>query len=543
MMADPSLPLSVSAEVDHHRVPPGPATLWVVVTLQAGPLPVESKRPRLVSVLALDVSGSMRGEPLEQVIRSAHRIVELLSDDDMLGVVTFSTRASVVSPVAKLDAEARRTLKHRIGRLVPEDRTNIEDALRVARASLPTMAEGERQGIVLLSDGEPNVGASTAEDLEAITRSIRGPAVVASLGYGTRHDEKILNAVASGGAGAYRFIADPMTCQLELSQAIGAQADVAVEGIEAVVTPSPGVEVLRVLGAPSPRYGAEGLVVPLPDLTADARRSFALEVRVTLDERGASGRLVSLAVRHRRAGERAPLEASASAAVDVGAGAPRRSVAATACLLLLRADEARERARSLADRGQFDGAAAVLRGLMGEIAGAPGFVQADGSALAEAFEQLLDEATAFERRPAAEQYRTFKMSMVARSLAVDGGVASSKSVGALSKRFTLMTAGLFPEAYLVVELGPRPGARHRLAAQNTLGRTQSADIVVPSDQISRRHADVFALEGEFWIADLGSTNMTKVNRVPLGTKSHLLKNGDKISIGDVLLSYVEAPRA
>jgi Ca-activated chloride channel family protein len=541
-MADSPLPLTVSAEPDHLRVPPGLATVWVVVTLQAGPMPVESRRPRLVSVLSLDVSGSMRGEPLEHVVRSAQRIVDLLADDDMLGLVTFSTRASVVAPVVKLDAEARRTLKHRIGRLVPEDRTNIEDALRVARAALPPAQEGERHGIVLLSDGEPNVGASTAEELEAIARAIRGNAVVASLGYGTRHDEKVLAGVATGGGGAYRFIPDPMTCQLELTQAVGAQADVAVEGVEAVVTPETGVEVLRVLGAPAPRYGAEGLVVPLPDLTADARRSFALEVRVTLDERNASGRLLALVVRHRRAGERAPLEVGETVSVDVGKGEARRSEAATATLLLLRADEARDRARGLADRGQFDGAAAVLRGLMAEIVAAPGFVQADGSALAEAYEQLLDEAGAFERRPGAEQYRTFKMSMVARSVAVDGGVASSKSMGALSKHFTMVTAGLFPEAYLVVDIGPQPGTRHRLGAQNTLGRTRSADVFVPSGQISRRHADVFALEGEFWIADLGSTNVTHVNGVSLGTKPHVLRNGDKVSIGDVLLTYVEAPR-
>ncbi|HTJ81011.1 MAG TPA: FHA domain-containing protein [Polyangiaceae bacterium] len=534
--------LRVTADADHLRLPPGDARLAVVVGLEAGPAPVEATRPRLVSVLALDVSGSMRGEPLEQVIRSASRIVDMLADDDEVGLVTFSTRASVVAPVARLDADTRRALKHRIGRLVSDDRTNIEDGLRVARGLLRAPAEGERHGIVLLSDGEPNVGASTAEELEALARSIRGHAVVSSLGYGLRHSESVLLGVANGGGGAYRFIPDPKTCQLELSQAVGAQADVAVEGIEIVVVPEPGVEVLRVVGAPSPRYGADGMVLSLPDLEALAKRAFAVEIACRLDERLASGRLVTFKVTYRKAGERASRELVATAGIDVGAGEPKLAPDVTSTLLLLRADEARDRARSLADRGQFDAAAATLRALLAEIAAVPGFVQASGSPLAEAYEQLLDEATAFERRPAAEQYQTFKMSMAARSLSKDAGVASSRVVGHVSKRMTMMTAGLFPEAYLVVSNGPAQGQRYRLAAQNTIGRTGSADIVVPSHQVSRRHADVFALEGEFWIADLGSTNATCVNGRPLGSKPHKLESGDRLRVGEVELVYVEAGR-
>jgi len=535
--------LRVTADADHARLPPGDATLAIVVSLHAGPLPVESTRPRLCTVLALDVSGSMRGEPLDQVIRSASRIVDMLSDDDEIGLVTFSTRASVVSPLEKLGANARRALKQRISRLVSDDRTNIEDGLRAARSLFSAAAEGERHGIVLLSDGEPNVGASTAHELETLTRSLRGHTVISSLGYGIRHSEQVLLGVANGGGGAYRFVPDPTTCQLELSQAVGAQADVAVEGVEVLVTPEAGVEILRVIGAPSPRYGADGLVLTLPDLEANARRMFAVIVKGKLDERLASGKLVTFSVHYRKAGERAARALAVTASVDVGLGEPRRALDVAMRLLLLNADEARDRARALADRGQFDAAATTLRNLLAEIAALPNFVQADGSELAEAYEQLLDEAAAFERKPGAEQYQTFKMSMAARSISKDSGVASSRTAGFVSKRMTMMTAGLFPEAYLVVTGGAANGQRFRLGAQNTIGRTGSADIVVPSGQVSRRHADVFALEGEFWIADLGSTNTTCVNGRPLAAKPHLLKNGDRVRVGEVELTYVEAARS
>lgn len=535
MPAPPALTLTV--EADHVRLPPGPANPWLLVTLTAGDAPAEGRRQSLVTVLALDVSASMAGPPLEQVVRSVDRILDLLAPDDRLGVVAFSTSATVVAPALAIDPAHKRAVRSRIARLRADERTNVEDGLRVARSLLPQPTVGERHAIVLLSDGEPNVGLCIADELGQLARSIRPAAVVSTLGYGTRHDDRVLGALAEGGGGTYRFIPDPTTCQLELAQAVGAQGDIAVEGVEITVAPAPGIQVLRVVGAPSPRFGSDGLVITLPDIPAGATRTFAIVLDASLDAARMSGVLGTLAVRYRRAGRSEILALEQSATVDIAAGDPVRSPSATARALVLRADEVRAHARSLADRGQFAGAAATIRELMQEITAAPGYVGADGSQLSEAYEQLLDEAMAYERRPNAEAYRTFKMSTSPRTFSADGLVASSRALGQTSIRYVTASAGLFPEAYLVVIGGSLAGQRHRLAPQNTIGRTSSADIPVPSHQVSRRHADVFALEGEFWIADLGSTNPTLVNGKKLGEKPHQLRAGDRVQVGDVVFSY------
>jgi Ca-activated chloride channel family protein len=228
--------------------------------------------------------------------------------------------------------------------------------------------------------------------------------------------------------------------------------------------------------------------------------------------------------------------------IDVAEGPPAIALAACATVLLLRADRARAEARALADRGQFEGAAALLRGLMREIEATPGSGE-EGTPLHEAREQLLDEAMAYERRPAAEVLASFKMSTAPKSLSAGDIGASSRAKGATALRFASATAGLFPEAYLVIAEGPRAGSEKRLGPQNTIGRTSSADIVVASELVSRRHADVFALEGEFWIADLGSTNVTSVNDKPLGAKPHRLEAGDRIRVGDVVLVYREVAKS
>src|SRR5690606_31727407 len=102
-------------------------------------------------------------------------------------------------------------------------------------------------------------------------------------------------------------------------------------------------------------------------------------------------------------------------------------------VLLVRADRAREEARALADRGEWAAAGATLRALLEAVAACPGYVAGDGSPLAEAYELLVDEATAMERRPALEEYAAFRKGAVASRLATSGpesarmrGEASSK---------------------------------------------------------------------------------------------------------------------
>ncbi len=533
-----SEPLSLRVLPTFPRVPPGPSRLWVVVELLAGDLPAETERPNLSAVLALDVSGSMAGPPLEQVIRSVDRILDLLGDRDRVGVVAFSTRASTVAEPAALDAPHKRALRSRVARLRADDQTNIQGGLELA-ASLHAGApnEHERRVVVLLSDGQPNVGLSTRQALGELSKSIRPQAAVSTLGYGARHDEGVLLAIADQGGGCYRFIADPAMCQLELAQAVGAQADIAIEQLELTLRPRPGVEIASVLGATVPRFTNDGLLVAVPDIAARASRTLVIELRTELSAPRFGGSLFELTVRYRRAGEKAERRLEGDAAVDVVEGEPGASPEALAKFFLVRADRVRSEARDLADRGQFEGAAAHLRALMTEIAAAPGYQPADGSALSEAWEQLLDEAMAMERRPAQEALAGLKAHTAMKSLSYDGVVASSRPLGRLTQRFTGVLAGGVPEAYLVGLTGPSAGIRFRLLGQNTLGRTTSADVVLKSPQVSRRHADVFAVEGGFYLTDLGSTNVTRLNGTNLGRTPALLKQGDIITVGDSELRF------
>ncbi|MFT3709600.1 MAG: FHA domain-containing protein [Archangium sp.] len=74
-----------------------------------------------------------------------------------------------------------------------------------------------------------------------------------------------------------------------------------------------------------------------------------------------------------------------------------------------------------------------------------------------------------------------------------------------------------------------------------LGRTADNDIVIKDPSSSRSHARVYEEEGRHFVEDLKSANGTKLNGKPVKAPLEL-KNGDKVSIGDVVLEF-DAPSA
>lgn len=77
------------------------------------------------------------------------------------------------------------------------------------------------------------------------------------------------------------------------------------------------------------------------------------------------------------------------------------------------------------------------------------------------------------------------------------------------------------------------------AGVTTLGRGTDNDLVLESEDVSRYHARVERVGGEWRLLDLNSTNGTKVNGKTI--QSATLQPGDRIEIGTVQLEFVPQP--
>lgn len=69
-----------------------------------------------------------------------------------------------------------------------------------------------------------------------------------------------------------------------------------------------------------------------------------------------------------------------------------------------------------------------------------------------------------------------------------------------------------------------------------IGRSPECDISFDDANISRRHAEIRVVLGSHVIADLGSTNGTKVNGVPI-TIERTLRDGDIIALGSNTIRF------
>jgi pSer/pThr/pTyr-binding forkhead associated (FHA) protein len=91
---------------------------------------------------------------------------------------------------------------------------------------------------------------------------------------------------------------------------------------------------------------------------------------------------------------------------------------------------------------------------------------------------------------------------------------------------------------LRVVRGEGAGTQFRLSDRIIrAGRSDEADLILDDPAASRNHFEVKPWGGGFVLQDLGSTNGTEVNRVPV--MECRLSNGDIITVGETDVAFFE----
>jgi hypothetical protein len=96
------------------------------------------------------------------------------------------------------------------------------------------------------------------------------------------------------------------------------------------------------------------------------------------------------------------------------------------------------------------------------------------------------------------------------------------------------TIAVAPGALIEERSGGAP-VTHRLAMLTTIGRTPDNQIVIPSREVSRKHAEIVLGQAGYLLRDLGSPNGTFVNGQKVG--EHKLQEGDRITLAGVTFVF------
>jgi len=126
----------------------------VLLVLSLAGVQAVKKNDQLCVFFIVDVSDSVRGPQRAEALDYVKRAVKEMRGDDLAGVIVVGSEALMeLSPAHSLEID-------KIHSVVSPNRTDLAAALRLALAAFP---EGTLKKIVLLSDGNQNVGSAIDE--------------------------------------------------------------------------------------------------------------------------------------------------------------------------------------------------------------------------------------------------------------------------------------------------------------------------------------------------------------------------------------------
>ncbi|MCB8932957.1 MAG: VWA domain-containing protein [Fimbriimonadaceae bacterium] len=166
-------------------------------------------RTALNLCLVIDRSGSMEGPPLEYVKQACCHVVDLLSPNDILSIVTFEEVVDVLMPPQRVTN--KQPIKDGIQRLMAGNTTDLHGGIMLGAAQVAQVGEpGRSTRLVVFSDGDPTTGVKDFHALVSAAGDIKARGVtITFLGFGPDYNEELLASMAKKAGGNYYYIQSP----------------------------------------------------------------------------------------------------------------------------------------------------------------------------------------------------------------------------------------------------------------------------------------------------------------------------------------------
>ena len=290
--------LKISAELERklawHR---GQSVRHVVCELEAPKMVREEneQEARINLALVLDTSGSMHGEPLQTAKQTALAIAELLSEEDLLTVVTFDSFTEVVLQKVTMSDEGKDLARRQISGIQTRGMTNLSGGWFEGAKQLSEVMEEDQDYVhhlILLSDGRANEGLLDVDKLCEHVSEMRELGMSTScVGFSDSYEMRWLEKMAEAGGGRLHDAEHPQEIAEVLMGELGEVRQTVLEDVRVSLSGPEGVRVELL-----ERYGtmpkSTGLEVVLGSLISQAKRSLVFVVTLTEGEVGSTIPLV-----------------------------------------------------------------------------------------------------------------------------------------------------------------------------------------------------------------------------------------------------------
>jgi Ca-activated chloride channel family protein len=247
----------------------------------------DATRPPLDLALVIDRSGSMSGR-INYAQDAAVGIVDHLGAQDHVALIQYDDSADVVVASTAMDDKGKTAMKSAIRSISLGGGTNLHGGLVLGRDEVQRVyTQGQVSRVILLSDGQANVGVVDPQQIAATARDAANHGTrITTVGVGLDYNEDLMEAIAESGRGNYHYVKEAKDLERVIAgELAGIQATVATN-VELRLTPvCPGVQITEVHGYESRRDGA-AFVVPMADLIGHDSRKLLVSMKVPDGQKG-----------------------------------------------------------------------------------------------------------------------------------------------------------------------------------------------------------------------------------------------------------------
>ncbi len=200
---------------------------------------------RLATVIAIDVSGSMAGEPFDRAKQAATEFVRSLGPNDAAAIIAFNDK---VMPVVALTSDHQK-LDAGIASLQAGGGTALYEAVQTS-AYVASASKAPRSAVVFLTDGENDTQSSSATSDGSIVVAMGSGVPIFIIGFGPTPDTRYLQTLATDTQGQYRAAtaADVSSVYADMATLLRNQYVVAVRGVGAADGKEGSLQIIAFIG-------------------------------------------------------------------------------------------------------------------------------------------------------------------------------------------------------------------------------------------------------------------------------------------------------
>ncbi|BAU66951.1 von Willebrand factor, type A [Stanieria sp. NIES-3757] len=331
-----------------------------------------SRRPLNLS-LVLDRSGSMGGDPLRYAISAAQQLVEYLTPEDYLSVVVYDdTPQTILSPQP---VENQAKIQAAIGKIKAGGLTNLSDGWLKGFDYVKSQQSKERiNRVLLLTDGQANVGISDPQALIEIAKEkAKEEIITTTLGFGNHFNEDLLIGIADAAGGNFYFIQSPKEAVDVFRIEMESLVSVVAQNLTVTLQPETGISIAEILNNYRFLRNGEDVEVLLGDVYHIESKPLAVQFSLSAIPKTGKTNLATLSYTYQtvvdgkidRFSEYLPISINVVSAAEASNIEPDPTVTQQASQL--RIAKKKDEAVTLADKGDYQQAAEILRQTVAEL--------------------------------------------------------------------------------------------------------------------------------------------------------------------------------